>query len=550
MGKAKNNKSNSKTKDKVVDKNKIDDKKELLKKNSNLQEEKEKNSNEESKKQDNKKENKKENNKKVNNTKKSKDENVKNSNKKVKLKGFKIEKKEKAAKEHTASVKNAKKSNSKVNTTERIIELSKDNEKRLYNSEYVIYRKDKISKLEEEKKKLEEQNEKIRDYLKEYLKYKVEKQKTEEKEKQEKQDKVQKELELQKSEIRDKKDENFKLSLSRTLEENLKLLEENSTLENKYKKEDAKKIDSNEFDSEDKFRTKIYSWDNVIEEESDKESFEKNNNSNISNSNNKRNVESRRNRRLKEEKRKKKKKGIIRKILILFFTIILIGSATYIGKWLYDNYKIAKLDKENEKILEEAIVEEDHGPKLNIEELRKVNEHSAFLLDFPLFDIKKVVVKGDDNDFYLRRDFKKQYNFAGWVFLDYRNEVSDEEKNFVIYGHNMRDGKTMFSPLLKMLDTNFLKDLKEEDKIIKIQNEKGTDKYKIFSVHEMEDGDIPNINLLPLDDKGLKDFVEDVKKRSIYDFNVDTINPKQTVTLMTCGTTNYDRVMIHAVKIN
>lgn len=530
MGKAKNNDlSNSKTKDKkdeAVDDNMGKNKKEIIEEKEEVK----------IKKIENK-----------DNSKVEKNNNISyDSIRKIKLKGFKIEKKDRGVNTHTSSVNDIKNRTYANSIEERIIELSKDNEKRAYNSEYVIYSKEKISKLEEEKKKLEEQNEKIRDYLKEYLKDKVEKQKTEEIEKQEKQDKVQEELELQKSEIREESDENFKLSLSRTLGENLKLLEENSTLENKYKKEDAKKIDSNEFDSADKFRTKIYSWYNVIEEESHNESFEKDNSVNS----NKRSGGTRRNRRLKKEKKKKKKKGILRKILILFFTIILIGSAGYIAKWLYDNHKIHKLDKENEQIVEQAIVEEDHGPKLDIEELRKVNDQSAFLLDFPLFEIKKVVVKGDDNDFYLRHDFKKKYNFAGWVFLDYRNEVSDEEKNFVIYGHNMRDGKTMFSPLLKMLDTNFLKDLKEEDKIIKIQNEKGTDKYKIFSVHEMEDGDIPNINLLPLDDKGLKDFVENVKKRSIYDFNVDTINPKQTVTLMTCGTTNYDRVMIHAVKIN
>lgn len=482
--------------------------------------------------------------------KEKKDKNSKSkveSNKKTKLKTFKLEKKANNEKVYAETNKKPKNDNLRSNRAKKIIEISKEKENKKYKSDYIIYKKDIINKLENEKKKLEEQNEKIRNYLKDYLKEKE----------------LEKKLELQEdndidelkendkffdsskevmSEVREKEDENFKMTLGSDLKSELKELEKNSTIENNKKEEEQNKIYSEEFDSDDKFKTKIYSWNNVLEENKVEEKSYQNNITD--------NRKGRRKRRLEREKRKGKKKNIIRKVIVIILTTILISSAIYIAKWLYDNYIISELDKKNDQIIEKATEEKKHGPKLNMDELRKINDQSAFLLDFKLFDIKKVVVKGNDNDFYLRHDFKKQYNFAGWIFLDYRNKISDDETNYIIYAHNMRDGKTMFSQLPKMLDKNFLEDLKEEDKTIKIRNEKGEYEYKIFSVHQMKDEKTTSINLLPEDKKELQKLVDKVKDMSVYDFKVDTNNTNQIITLMTCGTTNNDRVMIHAIKVD
>lgn len=483
--------------------------------------------------------------KKINDVKDKTNKNSKSkleSNKKLKVKTFKLEKKVNNMKVYDETNKKAKNSNMNSNSVRKLIEVSKEPENKKYKSEYIIYKKDIINKLENEKKKLEEQNEKIRNYLKDYLKEKeLELQEDNNISKIEENDELLDSSKEVMSEVREKEDENFKITLGSDLKSELKELEKNSTIEN-TKKEEENKIYSEEFDSDDKFKTKIYSWNNVLEESEVEESNYQNN---ITDER-----KGRRKRRLEREKRKGKKKNIIRKVIVIILTTILISSAIYIAKWLYDNFIISELDKKNEQIIEKATEEKKHGPKLNMEELRKINDQSAFLLNFELFDIKKVVVKGNDNEFYLRHDFKKQYNFAGWIFLDYRNKISDDETNYIIYAHNMRDGKTMFSQLPKMLDKNFLEDLKEEDKIIKIRNEKGEYEYKIFSVHQMKDEKTTSINLLPEDKNELQKLVNEVKAMSIYDFKVDTNNANQIITLMTCGTTNNDRVMIHAIKVD
>ena len=44
-------------------------------------------------------------------------------------------------------------------------------------------------------------------------------------------------------------------------------------------------------------------------------------------------------------------------------------------------------------------------------------------------------VQTSDNDYYLNHSFNKKYNDAGWVFMDYRNNASNFDKNTILYAH-------------------------------------------------------------------------------------------------------------------
>lgn len=58
------------------------------------------------------------------------------------------------------------------------------------------------------------------------------------------------------------------------------------------------------------------------------------------------------------------------------------------------------------------------------------------------------VMQSDDNDYYLCRLPDGTYNTAGSLFADYRCGEIGETNNYIIYGHNMKNG-TMFSSLTK-----------------------------------------------------------------------------------------------------
>ena len=56
------------------------------------------------------------------------------------------------------------------------------------------------------------------------------------------------------------------------------------------------------------------------------------------------------------------------------------------------------------------------------------------------------VMRGDYNDYYLHRNFNRQYEFKGSIFMDYRSPGDLSNETNIIYGHNMNAG-TMFADI-------------------------------------------------------------------------------------------------------
>ena len=58
------------------------------------------------------------------------------------------------------------------------------------------------------------------------------------------------------------------------------------------------------------------------------------------------------------------------------------------------------------------------------------------------------VVQAADNDTYLHKGLDGQYLRSGTIFADYRNDPIGKDRQFVLYGHSMKN-KTMFGSLLE-----------------------------------------------------------------------------------------------------
>lgn len=61
-----------------------------------------------------------------------------------------------------------------------------------------------------------------------------------------------------------------------------------------------------------------------------------------------------------------------------------------------------------------------------------------------------------NNEYYLTRNFNKEKNAGGTIFLDERSPLRTNTQNLVLFGHNMRDG-TVFGHLAKYQDAAFLR---------------------------------------------------------------------------------------------
>lgn len=75
--------------------------------------------------------------------------------------------------------------------------------------------------------------------------------------------------------------------------------------------------------------------------------------------------------------------------------------------------------------------------------------------------IDYVVVQSDDNVYYERKNFDKDYSIKGIIFMDYRDKVAAKRKEFskntVLYGHHVPSDGTMFTSIEKYQDFDYYK---------------------------------------------------------------------------------------------
>ncbi len=259
---------------------------------------------------------------------------------------------------------------------------------------------------------------------------------------------------------------------------------------------------------------------------------------------------------------------IIRKIVFLAALIILVVSLVMIAVYFMQFKKLGDNTADG-TITDKTIVElKNREPtKENIEKLPEgsINEKYAELyaenndfvgwLNIPGTNIDLPVVQTTDNDFYLHRNFQKQYEFAGTLFADYEGVISKDgmPQNTVIYGHNMRY-KFQFAQLMNYKrNISFLK----ASPVISFNTLYNDNMYKIVSVFvtniKEEHGEVfpyyKDIYFKNRDE--FFNFVLEIEDRSLYETGVDVEYGDEFITLSTCDQdTSLDlRLVIVARKV-
>ncbi len=176
-------------------------------------------------------------------------------------------------------------------------------------------------------------------------------------------------------------------------------------------------------------------------------------------------------------------------------------------------------------------------------ELLKKNEDFMGWINIPGTMIDTLFVKGNDNDYYLRRDFNKRYAINGTVFMDHRNIGFGFSRNVILYGHNMRDG-SMFGDLDKYKTPGFALD----NTLIEIRDLYGLRYYRIYSSYFSE-ADSSLVVISPGDDNWAF-HIEDQIERSMVDYGLTPDINASFLTLVTCSyEVDNGRFFIHAVEV-
>ena len=248
-----------------------------------------------------------------------------------------------------------------------------------------------------------------------------------------------------------------------------------------------------------------------------------------------------------KKKQKLEKKNIIILITTIILLVIFIISLTNIINKKKSNANNLKIQKDLNRYIsvDEDAVNKDNKYKIDFKSLKEQNPDVVAYLEVPNTNIKYVVVKGKDNDYYLKHNFNKEYNNAGWIFADYRNKFNFTDYNIIIYGHNTRD-RSMFGTLKKVLNEDWYSNKDNHEIVLVTENR--INKYQVFSVYEDKASDYPITTEFKNDNEYLK-FLKTIKKKSKYNFNVDVSEEKSILTLSTCATNNQNRVTLHAINI-
>ena len=186
-----------------------------------------------------------------------------------------------------------------------------------------------------------------------------------------------------------------------------------------------------------------------------------------------------------------------------------------------------KIDKENPywEYIKMPLIDVDFA------KLKQTNSNTVGWIKVEGTNINYPFVQANDNNFYLTHSYDKSYNTAGWVFLDYRNNIKRADKNTIIYAHGRLD-KTMFGSLRNYKDQTYW----GYHPFVYIYDDNGGHRYEIFSAYEADV--TSNTYLVGFKDETEKqDFLDECVKQSVIQTNVVPTLNDRILTLSTCTNT-------------
>lgn len=224
-------------------------------------------------------------------------------------------------------------------------------------------------------------------------------------------------------------------------------------------------------------------------------------------------------------------KQVVYKLLFIVAAIVFAVSAFEIGSYIYSYFGTINLYNN---------LGNDYGPNNNLRNkdgtlqsfntLLSENPDTKGHIVITGAGINYPVVQSTDNNFYLRKNFYKQYDRHGIPFIDYTCSVVPKtmSKNIIIFGHNMKDS-LMFHNLTDYKDIGFY----NKNPLVRFDTIYDYHQWKIFAVF-ITTADynylIPNFNS-PAD---FNNFIVQVRRRSLINTTVDVKPTDHILTLSTC----------------
>ena len=223
----------------------------------------------------------------------------------------------------------------------------------------------------------------------------------------------------------------------------------------------------------------------------------------------------------------------------------MIYSLSNIILWYIENKKNNSIKEELNELINVEEKENDNNYANLFKTLKEKNADTKAYLKVNGTNIDYVVVQSNDNNYYLKHNFNKDYNRSGWIFMDYHNKFDGTDKNLIIYGHNTKDG-SMFGTLRRVITKEWYEN--SNNHIITLTTENGPINYQVFSTYSIKVEDY-YIQTDFKDDNEYSKFLQTLKARSVYNYHTDVSKDDHILTLSTCTGSGKTRMVLHAKEL-
>ena len=237
----------------------------------------------------------------------------------------------------------------------------------------------------------------------------------------------------------------------------------------------------------------------------------------------------------------------MRKLINIILVAIIIVCLSIIGYKYYNYNKDDKLNSEIQDlqpVINEASDSDNNSSgendgqdqskegnyvnSANEEELKSINSDYKMWIQIENTNINYPVVQSSDNDYYLKHNFRKESNISGTVFVESANDI-DNDKNIILYGHNMRNG-TMFNNITNYKEESFF----NEDNKINIIMNNTLYEYEVFSVYVKNVSEV-NLAIGFANEDEFINYAYNEAEESLYKKDVDFSAEDNLITLVTCS---------------
>lgn len=254
----------------------------------------------------------------------------------------------------------------------------------------------------------------------------------------------------------------------------------------------------------------------------------------------------------KKRQKRKKNKSLTSYLITFACLSIFIYAAYNLSGILYDYYTNHKVLNDLQEIYyqdrkDDDLTDQDHWSEKRIrsgfEDLKTMNEDVVGWITIDGTKIDYPIMQAEDNIEYLDTNYYGDKSIAGSIFMDFRNDITMNENNLILYGHRVKDG-SMFQQLTKYLDEDFF----ESHRTFTIDTLYDRYEAEIFAVYNT----MIDFNYIQTDFSSESDFnelIQGINQRSIYETDLSLAPSDQMITLSTCEYTldpDDSRLVVHA----